>query len=537
MFHTPRQGFTKLNGSERLLPPRAVKLRPVEPQERLEVSVYLRDPSPNELVGNIHILARSPGQIVSREEYFAAHAADPEDLARIEAFAGVHNLSISTINRISRKVVLSGTASQLTNAFGTELHHYEHEGDTFRGRAGYLHVPTELEPVIDGVFGLDNRPQANAHFRLLGEAHHHKHRHQAATPGYTPLQVAQFYDFPEGATGSGECIALIELGGGYNDQDLTTYFKQLGIAQPTVVSVSVDNAQNSPAGDPNSADGEVALDIEVAGAVAPGARIAVYFAPNTDRGFLDAITQAVHDTTNKPSVISISWGSPESSWTTQAMTTMDQAFQAAAALGITVCVAAGDNGSGDGVNDQQAHVDFPASSPYALGCGGTRLDATQNGVVDEIVWNELANNEGATGGGISAFFALPAWQENVHVPTSINDQKPGRGVPDVTGNADPQTGYLVYVDGQSAPIGGTSAVAPLWAGLIALLNQKRGKAVGYLNPFLYQNAAQLAQSKALRDITSGNNGGYSAASGWDACSGLGSPDGTLLLQALLASLS
>jgi kumamolisin len=327
-------------------------------------------------------------------------------------------------------------------------------------------------------------------------------------------------------------VALIELGGGYNDQDLSTYFKQLGIKTPQVVSVSVDGGQNTPAGDPNSADGEVALDIEVVGSIAPGARIAVYFAPNTDRGFLDAITQAIHDTTNAPSVLSISWGGPESSWTAQAMQTMDQAFQAAAALGITVCCAAGDNGSGDGVNDQHAHVDFPSSSPYALGCGGTRLASTGGKVTGETVWNDAATNGGATGGGISDQFGLPTWQTGVRIPPSVNNQRVGRGVPDVAGDADPQTGYQVYVDGQSTPIGGTSAVAPLWAGLVALLNQKRGKAVGYLNPFLYQNYRQLAQSQALRDITTGNNGDYKAGPGWDACTGLGTPDGSLLLMAL-----
>jgi kumamolisin len=331
-------------------------------------------------------------------------------------------------------------------------------------------------------------------------------------------------------------VGLIELGGGYNDSDLTTYFQQLGIAKPQVISVSVDGGTNSP-GDPNGADGEVALDIEVVGGVAPGAKIAVYFAPNTDRGFLDAITQAIHDTTNNPSVISISWGSPEANWTSQATTTMDQAFQTAAALGVTVTVAAGDNGSSDGVNDNKAHVDFPASSPNVLGCGGTRLDSSGGQVADEVVWNESANGDGATGGGISDVFPLPIWQASAQVPPSVNDQHTGRGVPDVSGDADPLTGYQVYFDGQSVPIGGTSAVAPLWAGLIALLNQKRGKAVGFLNPYLYQHYTQLSQSKALRDVTSGNNGSYSAGPGWDACTGLGSPDGALLLQALLTTLS
>jgi kumamolisin len=529
-------GFTRLAGSERRLPAHARWVKPADPHERIEVSVYLRDPAEGMLSGQIDAHASQPGQQVSREEYIARHSASPEDVAKVEQFAHAHHLTVLSVDLAARRLVLGGTVAQFSAAFATELHHYEHEGQVFRGRSGYLHIPRELEHIVVGVFGLDDRPQAQPHLRFAS-APSGSAPVGTKTAGYTPPQLAQLYDFPAGLNGSGQCIALIELGGGYNDQDLATYFQQLGIAQPRVVSVSVDGGQNSPTGDPNSADGEVALDIEVVGAIAPAARIAVYFAPNSDRGFLDAINQAIHDTTNNPSVISISWGGPESSWTSQAMTSMDQAFQAAASLGITVCVAAGDNGSSDGVNDQKAHVDFPASSPYVLGCGGTRLDASGSQVTSEVVWNESAAGDGATGGGVSDVFPLPSWQANAQVPPSINDQHKGRGVPDVAGDADPQTGYQVYVDGQSAPIGGTSAVAPLWAGLIALLNQKRGRAVGYLNPFLYQNYTQLARSKALRDVTSGNNGGYSAGPGWDACTGLGTPDGALLLQALLGSSS
>lgn len=531
MANTP-QGFTRLAGSERTLPAQVRQIKPVDPHERIEVSVYLKDPFADELAGDMQAHAQGPGQQMSRGEYIARHSASPEALAKVEAFARAHHLTVHEVNPASRKVVLSGTTKQLETAFATQLHVYEHRGQLFRGRSGYLHVPEELGSIIEGVFGLDDRPQARSHMRLARPV-----GNQARPEGYTPPQLARLYDFPTGVTGNGQCVALIELGGGYSDQDLATYFQQLGITQPSVVSVAVDNAQNSPSGDPGSADGEVALDIEVVGAVAPGARIAVYFAPNTDRGFLDAVTQAIHDTTNNPSVISISWGGPEASWTQQAMTTMDRAFQTAATLGITICVAAGDNGSSDGVSDQKAHVDFPASSPYVLGCGGTRLDASAGQVVDEVVWNEVATGNGATGGGISDVFPLPAWQANAQIPPSTNDQHNGRGVPDVAGNADPQTGYQVYVDGQSAPIGGTSAVAPLWAGLLALCNEKRGKAVGYLNPYLYQQYQQLAQSKALRDVTSGNNGSYTAGPGWDACTGLGTPDGALLLQALLSSLT
>lgn len=522
------EGFTRLAGSERGFPPHARWVRPVDPEERIAISIYLRDPAGPALEGDLQTYARRPGQQVSRAEYLARHSASPDDVKKVEHFAHLHHLVVTEVNRAVRKIVLSGTLGALMAAFVTELHQYERGGWVFRGRTGYLHVPDELAPIITGIFGLDDRPQARAQIRRVRPE-------LAAGPrpiSYTPVQLAGLYNFPGGLDGAGQCIALIELGGGYNEGDLATYFGQLGVPAPGVVSVSVDGAHNNP-GDPNGADGEVALDIEVTGALAPGARIAVYFAPNSDRGFLDAITQVIHDTTNNPKVVSISWGSAEASWTGQAMSTMDQVFQTAASLGVTICVAAGDSGSGDGVNDQRAHVDFPASSPYVLGCGGTRLDASGGQVTDEVVWNEAAGGNGATGGGISDVFPLPSWQDGVQVPPSVNNQRRGRGVPDIAGDADPQTGYQVYFDGQETPVGGTSAVAPLWAGLLALLNQRLGRSLGYVNPFLYEHYAQLKQRRALRDVTSGNNGAYSAGAGWDACTGLGTPDGALLLQALL----
>jgi kumamolisin len=309
---------------------------------------------------------------------------------------------------------------------------------------------------------------------------------------------------------------------------LKTYFESLGMAPPSLVSVSVDHGRNHASGGANGPDGEVMLDIEVAGAVAPGAKLVAYFSPNTDAGFLDAVTTAIHDTTHKPSVISISWGGPESSWTAQAITAFDQAFQDAAALGVTVCVAAGDNGSGDGVTDGANHVDFPASSPHVLACGGTSLQASGNAISSETVWNDGANG-GAGGGGIStAFTTVPTWQSGLSAALTAGGSVAltGRGVPDVAGDADPETGYQVRVDGSNTVIGGTSAVAPLWAGLIARLNASRGTPLGFVNPLLYGAPA------AFNDIVSGNNGAYAAAKGWDACTGMGSPIGAALAKLL-----
>jgi kumamolisin len=220
------------------------------------------------------------------------------------------------------------------------------------------------------------------------------------------------------------------------------------------------------------------------------------------------------------------------------MRTFDQAFQTAAALGVTVCCAAGDAGSGDENPDQLAqlgempdglaHADFPGSSPFVLCCGGTKLTGTGTSITSESVWNEDSVRS-ATGGGVSDFFPVPQYQSMADIPPSANTGgHRGRGVPDVAGDADPATGYLVRVDGQEFVIGGTSAVAPLWAGLIALMNQKLTRPVGFLNPLIYQPLAR----DSFRDVSSGNNGAYSAKQGWDACTGWGTPIGAKLLQAL-----
>jgi len=415
--------------------------------------------------------------------------------------------------------------ANLQKAFNVELQEYSYPKGNFRGRTGVISVPSEYADIITGVFGLDNRPQAEPHFRRLPETPGLKHKTTTPTVSYDPNEVAKIYDYPAG-DGSGQCIGIIELGGGFRLDDLNNYFSSLNLKQPQVIAVSVDGGTNSPTTS-DSADGEVMLDIEVAGAIAPAAKIVVYFTPNTDRGFLDAVTTAVHDSTNQPSVISISWGSAESQWTAQALTNMDDAFQSAAAMGVTVCVAAGDNGSSDGVNDGQNHVDFPASSPFVLACGGTTLQASNDEIVNETVWNDEPSG-GATGGGVSDIFPLPAWQDGFGVPLP-SVQAGGRGVPDVAGDADPDTGYNIRVDGENAVVGGTSAVAPLWAGLVARINQKLGKSIGFLNPLIY---VQSVETSGFHDITQGNNGAFSAAVGWDACTGLGSPDGAKLLAAL-----
>jgi kumamolisin len=520
----PSKKRIALAGSKRHPIAGAKLIKAVSKDEVIRVTVVLRrhsDVNPSKP-------ARKPGErFASREEYAAIHGADAGDIKTVEKFAHAHGLTVMERHAESRRIVLSGPASALEEAFSVKLSRWGvgASGTRYRTHSGFIMLPAEIHASVIAVLGLDDRPVAKPHFRVHKKK---KKKKQPAPASFTAIQIAKLYNFPTDVTGAGQTIAILELGGGYSAADLDTYFSGLNLQTPSVTAVSVDNGQNSPG---SSADGEVMLDIEVAGAVAPGANIAVYFAPNTDQGFSDGIAQAVQDTDRNPSVLSISWGGPEDSWSQQALAAMTAALQDAASLGVTVTVAAGDDGSSDGETDGKSHVDFPASSPFSLGCGGTKATVV-SGQLQEVVWNETAINEGATGGGVSNIFPIPDYQSAANVPTQVNTGFAGRGVPDVSGDADPTTGYNTIVDGEAEVIGGTSAVAPLWAGLIALLNQQLGANLGYVNARLYAIAPPV-----LNDITSGNNGAYSAGPGWDACTGLGSPNGLALDSALQATSS
>jgi len=512
-----------LRGSERAPPPGSRTPGAPLGAEEIDVTVVLRrnpragSPLAPDLWKS---LPRSERRPLSREEFARRYAADTEDLDAVRAFARSAGLRIGDESPARRIVHLVGPASALATAFGTTLDRYRDGATPFRGRSGPLHVPSALADRVIAVLGLDNRPQARTHFRVRPAS-------AGSAPGYTPPEVAAAYSFPTDADGEGECVGFIELGGGFRPDDLSEYFRALRIPLPTVTPISVDGATNAPTGAPDGPDAEVELDLEVAGAIAPGASFAVYFAPNTDQGFVDAVSTAVHDTVRRPSVISISWGGPEPSWTAQARAAFETVLEDAAALGVTVFAAAGDAGADDGGPGTGLSVDFPASHPLVTGCGGTRLTIQNGAIEEEVVWNDLATGEGATGGGVSGTYARPSYQADADVPVGPNGFV-GRGVPDVAGDADPRTGYAVRVDGQDTVIGGTSAVAPLWAALFAVLNQLLGAPIGFANPHLYADAG----TGAFHDITSGGNGGYEAGPGWDACTGLGSPEGAILSNVL-----
>lgn len=541
--------LVKLAGSSRSAPKGSKALTKADEAQTAEISLRLRSKvSPAAI--NKFVLKQSAKpaknrRYLSREQLEDQYGAAQADVDKVEAFVHSAGLTITNVHHSSRIVRVRGTVQALGKAFGVKLSKTVAAGRVYRVRSGEVSIPATLKNIVIGVHGLDNRPVARPHFRR----HSGAKSHASGAASLTVAQIAKAYNFPTGLDGTGQCIAIIELNGidkhnkavdtGYNVSDLQAFFKKNALPYPDITSVGVDGGANIP-GKPKGGDDEVVLDIEVAGAVAPGAKIVVYFAPNTSSGFIDAIKAAVHDKVRKPSVVSISWGGPEDPgghMSPAYMDALNEALRDAAAIGVTVCIAAGDDGSAD-MSDQwdgKPHVDFPGSSPFALSCGGTELILADGAVKSEVVWNV---NGGAGGGGVSNYFTRPAYQTGVGVPASPKG-KVNRGVPDLAGDADPNSGYKIYLGGKTRVIGGTSAVAPLLAGLLARINQKlaksAGKSVGFINPQIYAAKGKAA----FRDIVGGNNdvdgslhGTYAAGPGWDACSGLGVADGSKLLTVL-----
>jgi kumamolisin len=534
--------------SERHLPAGAEVAGDINPDEKLGVTVYVRPRPGHPELPDPETIDPLQAQPVSDEDFASAYGADQADIDKVVRFARRHKLTVKDSDPLKRSVMLEGSAASLQAAFGVQLKRYRRGAEEFRGRVGPVNVPEDLHDVIESVFGLDDRrvgqPRLRRSWRLPSRVTLSTAHATGLPPNtYLPPAVANMYRFPPGTDGSGECVAILNFNepdnhGGYSAEALAVYFEQvLGIPVPDISDVVVHGQGNDPGSDDGSdpwdTSGEVMLDVQMVGGCAPKAKIIMYFTQFTEQGWVDAINAIITDTANRPTVISVSYGNPEddprSAWTAAAIQKVNEAFRAAAARGITICCAAGDDGSRDQAGDGFAHADFPASSPYVLGCGGTRVIAPNGVIVQEVVWNDGPGS--ATGGGVSKLFPLPSYQRFAGVPPSVNpDHRTGRGVPDVSGVADPETGVVIMtLDGQHlAVIGGTSATAPMWSALIARLNQAVQRPLGFANPTIYR----LLHYGVLRDITQGTNGAYHAGPGWDACTGVGSPDGVNLLAAI-----
>jgi kumamolisin len=565
----------KLKGSEREIFKTARQIGRINLDECIEVNLIIRhNPTGGGLPTIDELADMKPNQHLTHEEYEDKFSSDSSDIANVKDFAQDFRLNVLDTDKLKRTVKLSGTIRRMNSAFNVELMLFEHRGGICRGHLDPISLPVKLSGVVESVLGLDTWQVVRPHLKESAPLTD-GNKQSTESDYFYPNEVARLYNFPSDLDGSGQCVGILEFGGGYVEDSLKTYFnKFLNMKMPEITSISVDGGGNNPGVNP-SVDVEVMLDIQIVGAVAPGAKIAVYFTPDISKDpyikygnkyIIDAFNTAINDKQNKPSVISISWGGPEIEWTENEMNLFNQLVIEAGIKGITVCVSSGDNGSSEsfqaGYSTAVAIVDYPASSPGVLSCGGTRLIADKGQIKKETVWNLLATlfiykqkgqstfkNGGSSGGGVSLMNPLPSYQKSAQVAiatsnrliiTVENDQAKkisykGRGVPDVAGNGSPASGYKFLENNKSKidTVGGTSAVAPLWAALIASINQGIGHGIGFMNKVLY-DLQLVQQAEILHQITYGTNGAYEANVGWlwNACTGLGTPDGTKIYMAI-----
>jgi kumamolisin len=534
MAATPKN-YRPLEGSERRPGPRAKHIGPANAKDPVKVTVIVRRrPDGPPVPDHSYFRDTPPSERprLSEAEFAATFGADPNDVSKVTDFAKSHGLKVEEVHLGRRSIVLSGTVAQMNTAFGVSLQMYEDDAparrgaqparETYRGRDGLIQVPEDVANIIVGVFGLDNRRISK--------------RNGADPPGTAPISLAtvkSLYQFP-GNLAAGQTIAIFSEGG-YVAADIAANFP---INPPVVTDVPVDAANG------NFADAETTQDIVIAASAAPGATIAVYFTTYSQQGWVDLVNRVVHPNPGDPvcSVLSSSFyvsdGDDAQTLLNEGVSVAwlvatSQAFEDAAIQGVTICIASGDTGTDSKVGDGKAHVQYPASDPWVLSVGGTTIGNIVGSSFDEWVWND---NWGATGGGVSDYFPRPYYQIDAGVPVSLNDGHTGRAVPDVAANGSPNSGYPIVVGGGSFVANGTSASAPLWAGLIAVLNAALDQSVGFVNPVLY-----AIGPSGFRDIVAepgaadnGFNGvaGYAATVGWDACTGWGSPNGLALLRSV-----
>jgi kumamolisin len=528
-------------GSSRPPTKGSIRLRAADPQSHVEVTLTLRGP---ELPDANHL----PAQALSSQDFQARYSASQSDADKVSTVLQHFGLKIEHVSLETRSIRVGGSVAMMEAAFHPNLGIYENaDQGEFRDRESDYTIPAELKDIVTAVVGFGQRQVARRN--ASGAAAH-------AASGQTPLTPADLethYSFPHG-NAAGQKIAIAEFGGGYFASDVEAFCAKYNRPVPTIHAVSI----NAPAytlaqilklpkaqrNDALDSSGEVMMDVQIIAGLCPGAVISVYFATFDQKGWVDLLNRAIID---RPVALSVSWGLAEDSsdWSKAALDAINERLNAAATLGITVCVAAGDDGSGDEATDARAHVDFPSSSPFVLGVGGTMMTQQAEHVVEQAWWQSpgrrTPSGGGATGGGISVRFPRPQWQ-TVKVSSVNRNSIDGRVVPDIAALAGPPWYDLIF-RGDDAPNGGTSASAPLWASLIARGNGllPAHKQQRYLTPLLYgkvSNGQTLGQA-ICHDVTVGHNTsnpkpgvGYKAAKGFDAVSGWGTPIGTSLLSAL-----
>jgi kumamolisin len=532
--------YRSLQGSEHPQPKDFKKLQPTDDGQELTVTLLLRRNPGHTPVKPEDVFAK-PSSRPTRETFAASRGAAQNEMDAVVSFAKEAGLAVVDADLARRSVIVTGGAAAVNKAFAIQLNDYQYAKGTYRSHDGVVNLPESIADYVEAVVGLTNREVEARHWPAASAAQLSPGADPPDTGNLTPAQVASLYSFPSG-DGSGETIGIYEMKtgntpAGYSKADIEATMKVLGnLPLPQIIDVSVDGTKNS-----GKSDGETGLDITVAGAIAPKAILAVYFAGAQTQNMLHALQMMILPKAGQPapSIISISYGwgpdDPASaSFSASEYAQFTNLFQDASTNKITVFVSSGDDGACV-ESTTQAQTSYPASDIWVTACGGTTIGNITGESSDEWVWND----SGSTGGGISARFAVPQYQATIKLPQRNNTGTTGRGVPDIAGNASPYSGYLQVLNGKKPqPIGGTSAVAPLYAGLMARINSNLGSPAGYLNTTLYSLPASM-----FRDIVGApgpaNNDyngvkGYPAGPGWDACTGLGSVDGLALQKALAA---
>jgi kumamolisin len=517
----------------------------LDPDRRIEFTVVL---AARQELPSIHSAELFGSPHLNHAELRKSYGPNAKAARLVESFAKTFNLQIVENAEQRRNMRLGGRSEDVARAFGTKFGEFELDGHTFFAPTRPLNAPKDWEGLIEAVLGLHSSRHTSPRRRSAV--------HGGGSGARLP-DLARAYAFPPGLEGSGETIGLIEFGGGFCLEDIELFCFRSGLTAPRISVVEVGGGANRPASRRavheflDVANGklslaakteqsapfiaaqctvEVTMDLEILVALAPAAHIVVYFASGDEQGLYHALNRAVHDEQHRPGILSISWSLPEHTLSASELRAIESLLQEAAHLGITVCASSGDAGALNGSTDGKPSVNYPASSPHCLACGGTsgKVDAAR--IPEEVVWNASHYGfKGASGGGVSARFHLPAWQAEAHVPAGP-DGWGGRGVPDVAGLADPRYGCELLIAGRTFASAGTSAVAPMWAALIARLNQALGHRCGHLHSHIYRLGKE--GETALRPVLKGDNGFYQAGKGWSACTGYGTPRGDELLAHL-----
>lgn len=455
-------------------------------------------------------------QYLTHKEYIKEFAADAIKAKELIDYAKSQNWEV-THNKKSREVSIKISSSSSSDKSDNrpsieKLRFFNQQGDiNLKVESEAVDNNSESDSVLKNGFVKGNQEKRVGRgeaIPLQNESH-----------GHSVLEVSEAYNFPEG-DGEGQTIGIIELGGKFEQSDMETFFLKYGLEVPKIQVVG------TPSTTPIKDNVEVTADIQVAGVLAPKAKLVMYYGTT----ILSAMKTVLADGRNKLTVISISWAGSEMDYSQAELNELNNVFHEAALKGITVVVASGDNGAFN--NLTYPNVNVPSVSPFVLGCGGTKMEMFNDKIAAEVVWNESKKNiQIGTGGGFSRRVNQPPYQEAASKSYLSRfpqyapyDRQRGRSIPDVAANAADASGYSICFEGQWMKIGGTSLATPLWAALIARMNQNLGYQLGFITSRLYK----LIGTEAFHPIVEGNNNLYVGAVDWNPCTGLGTPNGEVL---------